>query len=221
MKSTLALCSLVLTITSSFAGSLTTVADPTHVIQGVTVAKSATATTAEGKFSLAAVNAGIRTKKVVFINANIYVAQIFVDQPAAFVHAVAGADMKSDVSSLSSLAAQNVVALKLDFVRDLDAATIIDSFDTALQANGMVAANDTGLTQMLQAIDKGGDMIKGDSITIVGVNGPTNDKLYVENSKGTSVVVTSDNKLVDKMFAIWLGVPADDGLATLKKTLTK
>lgn len=190
-------------------------------LEGVTLSKSAKANLKDSSVALSAVNAGVRNKKILVINAKIYVTQLFVSDVSQFVKTAPTADIETDLSSLNSLGKINTVALKLDLLRDLDAATLVDSFDTALKANNLSSSSNQGLSAVLTAMQNGGDLSKKDSISLVGVNGDANDILYIENSIGASDVIVGDSKLVDNMFAIWFGTPADSGLASLKAALTK
>ncbi len=221
MKFSLLSAAALALVSLSAQATLLTITPSGSALEGVQLGSQATVTNDLGTSQIAFVNAGVRVKKVAVINVKVYVTQFFADQPARFVKTPATADLAVDTSSLKSIADLGTVALKLDFVRDLDAASIVDSFDDALKANGLTSATDTGLSEVLRAIEAGGDMYPRDSISIVGVNGATNDTLYIENNRGVARKITADNKLVEKMFSIWFGIPADSGLKTLKGALTK
>src|SRR5438270_655728 len=122
MKNILGILSAVLISTSAMAGVLETV-NSGETMSGVNLAAKATATTAEGVFGLVPVGHGIRVKKIIVVNAKIYVAQLFVDNPAAYIRIAKDAKVGDDLSSLKSLEKMKAVALKLDFIRDVDAAT--------------------------------------------------------------------------------------------------
>ncbi|RYZ88644.1 MAG: hypothetical protein EOP04_08865 [Proteobacteria bacterium] len=190
-------------------------------LQGVTLGSKAISTTTGKSTNLEFVNAGTRVKKILVIKADVYTIQLFVDQKAKFIKTPRDADFEIDMRSLKSISNLGVVALKLDFLRDLSADKIVDSFQDALHANHFEVSSDDGLKRVLAAIKKGGAVQKGESISIVGVNGADKDQLYVENSKGVSENVEGESQLIEKMLSIWLGTPADGKLEELKQELTR
>lgn len=190
-------------------------------VDDVTLGSKAVANTEGKSTQLDFIGGGKRIKKVLVVKANVYVAQLFVDQKDKFAKTPKEANLETDVTSLNSIANVGVVALKLDFLRDLSADKIVDSFEDALKSNKLDVATNEGLKKVLAAVKKGGAVTQGESIAIVGVNGATQDKLFVENSKGVAEIVEGDSKLVENMFSIWLGIPADSGLERLKGELTQ
>ncbi len=206
---------------SSAQAAILNVTPSTNKIDDVTLGSKAVATTEGKSTNLDFIAGGKRIKKILVVKANVYVAQLFVDQKDKFSKTPKEADLETDLTSLNSVSNLGVVALKLDFLRDLSADKIVDSFEDALKSNKLDVATNEGLKKVLAAVKKGGAVAQGDSIAIVGVNGAAQDKLFVENSKGVAEVVEGDSKLVENMFSIWLGIPADSGLERLKGELTQ
>jgi hypothetical protein len=205
---TIALLSSVLAGQAAVAGILEQVAGTTK-IESVTIAASAKATV-EGRISeLKPVGAGLRTKKVATFNVKIYVAQLLASNPEKFVRTSEGA--------LASLKDSKTVAIHLTLVRSLDADQVMNSFKEALAANNV---NTSGSSiQAFLALAQT-DAPSGKTVTIVGeqlVDG--SEILTVETPAGNVSSVKGSKGFIKDVFSIWLGTPADSGLAKLKDAL--
>jgi len=179
-------------------------------LEGVTLSTSATTT--EGQ-KLSFVGAGLRTKKVVMINVRVYVGELFVGDLTKF--------KKNPNEALKSLSEASPVAIKLNFLRDVEADKIQTSFKEALDAN-KIDVNKPEVQKLLDAVKNGGPTKKGTSLTIVGIKkGDGSEVLIYEDSNLKATTVSGGPGLLQEAFSIWLGNPSDDGVANLKNALLK
>lgn len=156
--------------------------------------------------------AGLRTKTVLIAEVKVYVAQLFSDNKSAF--------SRDATTALTSLVQNSSrVALKLDMLRTVSAASLVTSFKEALATNNY--ALDSELTNALGLMERGADATAGKSITLLmtKVGGKTN--LYYEDAKGVVVSMSGSPEMMIKIMSIWLGKPVDDGLAALKNQMLK
>jgi len=182
-----------------------------RAIEGVNISKSAEASLDGQTLHLETVGGGLRWKKVLFAKVKVYVAQLLVSSPDRFV--------KKDKDALKSLDDSDTVALQMTFLRTVDAATVQSSFRDALLANKVDLNNDS-IKNFLNAVKSGGDANSGSSLTIlIEKHKDGSESLVYEDSLNKQTKVTSDKGLTQKILSIWLGVPADDGLASLKSDL--
>lgn len=173
---------------------------------------SSASTIIEGQeMKLTEVGAGLRAKKVVFVNVKVYVGELFVSDIAKF---------KKD-DALNSLKDQKAVAIQLHFLRDVDADNVQKSFKEALTVNS-VSLDDASVKQFLDAVSKGGEAKDGKSLTILGSRlKDGTDKITYETTAGAVTEIKGPAGLIEKVFAIWLGKPADDGVGQLKASILK
>ncbi|MFL5812902.1 MAG: chalcone isomerase family protein [Bdellovibrionia bacterium] len=181
------------------------------MIENVTIAKSATAKIADRNLTLQTVGAGIRAKKVAVVNVKVYVTQLMLSDSAHYV--------RTDAGALDSASTSPSSALKLDFLRAVDAQTVQLAFRDSLVAN-QVDLNDTGIKAFLDAVSAGGDAAQGKALTIVLEHLPTGQEAVTyEDNAGKATTVVGGQGLIRKILSIWLGKPADSGLNNLKKSL--
>jgi hypothetical protein len=210
MKSMAAALALVLSMPSASAAVLT-MKPGAKSIEGVNVSVGATAQTQAGPVELATVGSGLRQKKVALFWVKVYVAQLLVNAPNQFT--------RTDAGALDSVAAMNSVAVRLDFVRSVDAATVRQSFKDALSVNG-VNLNDTGIQAFLQLVDQGGDADNGHALTILLERlADGTEMITYENTHGAAAAAKGQAGLLRAILSIWLGKPADSGVAKLKADL--
>jgi len=183
-------------------------------IENVNIATSAAITTGSETQKLELLGAGLRAKKVLVTNVKVYVTQVFVDDASKF-------DRSSTAAALASLDNMKAGAIRLTFLRDVDAGTVQVSFRDALEANN-VDINEQGVASFLNAVKDGADAQNGKSMnmSLTKLEDGTVQVVY-ENTKGEEETVVGDAKLFTAIFSIWLGTPADSGLATLQKALLK
>lgn len=198
--------------------SLLTYEAGSQVLNGVNLNKTAAINDAKGAptdVKLDILGAGLRTKTVLVVEAKVYVAQLFSDNKAAF-----NRDANAALASLVQNSSR--IALKLDMLRTVSANSLVTSFKEALAANNI--SLDAELTNVLSLMQQSADATSGKSISLLLVKDSKNSNktnLYYEDTKGELKSVVGTPELAGKILAIWLGKPADDGLAALKTQLLK
>ncbi len=183
----------------------------TQKIEKVLLSPSATTNVDGEEIKLTEVGAGLRAKKVVFVNVKVYIGELYVSDLTKF--------KKAD--PLNSLKDQKAVAIQLHFLRGVDGENVQKSFKEALTANA-VNLDDASLKQFLDAVSKGGEAQEGKALTILGSRlKDGSEKISYETTSGTVTEIKGSTGFIEKVFSIWLGKPADDGVAELKKSLLK
>lgn len=182
-------------------------------VEKVTLATAGTALIDNESVKLTSVGAGLRAKKVVFVNVKVYVGQLYVSDVEGF--------KKSDAEALGSLKDQKAVAIQLHFLRDVDADNVQKSFKEALKVNN-VSLDDAAIKQFLDSVSKGGEAKDGKALTILGAKlKDGSESVFYETTSGNVSEIKGPAGFIEKVFAIWLGKPSDDGVATLKKSILK
>ena len=204
------LVSALLTAQASFAADVLTVVPGTQTCDGVTIASAATLNLPQKQVGLTTVAYGLRSKKVAIVNAKVYCLTVLVSEPSSFVRSAA------NDAALKSTDGMTANALRLDFVRTVDGPTVSQSFADAFTAN-KVDQTSTSVQAFLAAVKNGGQAVSGTAMTI-GMDEKTGLVLY-QNGASAVVQVQGDAALTHAIEAIWLGNPADSGLANLKNTL--
>lgn len=214
MKSfSLILSSLVFLLSLSTQAALLTTENSADKLEKVQLAKSATTPVQEKTVSLTAAGAGLRSKKVVFVNVKVYVGQLFVSDVSKFKY--------SDAEALGSLKEQEAVAIQMHFLRNVDADNVQKSFKEALKANNVNTEN-TEVKQFLDAVSKGGEAKEGKALTVLGARMKDGaEAISYETTSGQVTQIIGRAGLIQDIFAIWLGKPADDGVASLKKSIVQ
>lgn len=207
------LSSVVLLICSSSFAAVLTTSGTGPKLENINLPLTASATTEGQTSTLTAIGAGLRSKKVVFVNVKVYVGQLLVSNPESF--------KKNDAEALASLKNQKAVAMQLHFLRNVDAEKVQSSFVEALKTN-KVNTDDAGVKQFLASVAQGGEAKEGKALTILGTKlTDTSEVVSYETTSGTVSEIKGGPGLIEKIFSIWLGKPADDGVADLKKSLLK
>ncbi len=189
--------------------------DGAKALNGVNLKATATLNDKDGKPSalkLDILGAGLRTKTVLIAEVKVYVAQLFSDNKAGFSR-----DANTGLTTLVSSSSR--VALKLDMLRNVSAASLVTSFKEALAANNY--ALDAELTNAMGLMEKAADATSGKSITLLMTKDGGKTNLYYEDTKGAVVSMSGTPEMMTKIMSIWLGKPVDDGLAALKTQLLK
>lgn len=195
--------------------ALLTFEDGAKVLNGVNLKATATLNDKDGRptpLKLEILGAGLRTKQVLIAEVKVYVAQLFSDNKAGFSR-----DANTGLSTLVQSSSR--VALKLDMLRTVSAASLVTSFKEALAANNY--ALDAELTNALGLMEKGADATSGKSITLLMTKDGGKTNLYYEDTKGVTVSMSASPEMMKKIMSIWLGKPVDDGLDALKTQMLK
>ena len=194
---------------ATFAQTLTTKPGTTN-IEKVAIAQSAS--TADGT-ELVSVGAGLRTKKVIFVNVKVYVGQLFVAKIGAF--------RKNISEALKSATDASPIAIRLHFLRDVDAEKVQTSFREALESN-KVDFKKSEIEKFLAAVKTSGAAKEGKSLTILGSKAKDGSEVIVyEDVNGKATTIGGPSGFIQEIFAIWLGTPSDDGVAKLKADILK
>lgn len=181
-------------------------------IEGVTLADAGEFPLGDASLSLKRASAGLRYKKVVFVKAKVYVAQLFLADPGKY--------KRSEAEALPSLAEQKGLAMRLTFLRDVDAKKIEGAFREGLEESGI--KDDPEMKGFLAAALAGGES-KTDSTILVVADRPAagKERLAYTGPNGKTTVLESSGGLINKVFSLWLGKMSDSGLESLKKDLTQ
>lgn len=205
------LCSFFVS-TTSFA-ALLTVEGTSKKVEELNLSATATVKVEGEDMKLTSVGAGLRTKKVVFVKVKVYVGQLYVASPEIF--------KKYEAEALGSLKDQRAVAIQLHFLRDVDAENVQKSFSEALKANG-VDVTQSSTKQFLEAVAKGGEANKAKSLSILGLRFKDGrEGIFYESTNGKTYEIKGDAGFIERIFSIWLGKPADEGVADLRREILK
>lgn len=206
--------SLIMLVTVSAQASLMSYTPGDKNNNGVVLNKTATINDSTGKpgaLSMDLLGAGLRAKRVLIIDAKVYVAQLFSDNKAAF---------SRDAGALQSLVQNSTrVAFKIDMLRTVSASELSNSFKEALQANNI--AIDSEMSAILGLFSQSADAASGKTLTLLMIKDTKNVKtnLYYEDAAGKLQSMVGSPDVMTKIMSIWLGTPADSGLSNLKASL--
>ena len=204
------LLTITIVLATAFAyGDLLKLSGGTLQIENIILNKTATTPAA---VEMKLVGAGLRSKNVLFVDTKVYVLELFSTEAEKF---------SRDQNALKSIALTHSVAIRMTFLRTVDAQTVANSYKEAFAANG-VSLKDPAINGFLNVVAKGGDAQSGKSLTILmyqDVNNGTS--LVYEDTQLQQASLSGGRDLQEKVLSIWLGQPADSGLKTLKNSLIK
>lgn len=184
----------------------------TNDIAGIQLGKSASVKINNANLNLSSIGAGLRQKKVLISNVKVYVAELYSAEPNKII--------KSADQILNSLEASNTIAMQLTFLRNVEAEKVQVSFRDALVANN-VNLEEPAIAALLNNVVKGGEAKEKGTLTfVVNKNADGTETLYYETTEGVLTSVTGQ-QLSKKVFSMWVGEPADDGLKKLKEEILK
>jgi hypothetical protein len=180
----------------------------TEKIDKVTLATSATST--DGA-KLVPVGAGLRIKKIVFMNVKVYVAQLFVSDVTKF--------KRNPVDALKSLNDAAPVAIQLHFLRDAD--KVQGAFRDSLEIN-KVDFKKPEYEKVLAAVKSSGSAKDGKSLTIYGKKqGDGTEFITYEDVNGKITSIAGTAGFIQDVFSMWLGIPGDEGVEKMKADILK
>lgn len=160
-----------------------------------------------GPESLSLTGYGIRKKKVVFIKVNVYVASHYVSNPSAWTANDPAGALKKQPRRL----------LNLNFMRDVPGEKIKGAFEDSLKENGLDPER-KDLAKILNGM--AADLKEKDQISFSGtIDGKSGEQTLTAKGPSGSVEAKSPS-IVDDMWSIWFGKPADGGLEDLKAELS-
>lgn len=164
------------------------------------------------KSSLTLAGQGLRAKKVVFVNVEVYDAFFYLKDPSSF--------KRTPDEALNSLDAQTEWTMILKFRRDVDGGKIQQSFNEAFEAN-KISIETPALKEVLQAVKSGGEIKKGQSMVITGLKKPTEDIVAYEDGAGKLTIVKGPTGFLRQVLSIWFGKMSEDKMTDLKNALLK
>lgn len=163
---------------------------------------SGQSTQAKGKV-LSLTGAGIRVKKVLMFQANVYVIRSYAELPA-----------KTPVTVDAVLASPSR-ALDLTFLRDLSQSQIRESFAKALELNGVSVA-DAEIQEFLAFVAQ--DVKEGERLEMFAERTGEGETLWLEVGQRHAKV--KGKHVAESVWKIWFGDTGEDsGLAELKARL--
>jgi hypothetical protein len=156
--------------------------------------------------------AGLRAKPILFVDFNVYVAQFFSDNPAAYI--------RQPDKAVSSLAeGSKYIAIKMDMLRSVSSSSLVDAFKEALKANHVPL--DADMKAAMDLIEKEAEATDGKYLVMLMSKEGNGTRLSYQDAAGKVVSMQGSAKMMPEILSIWLGIPDDDGLARLKSDLLK
>ncbi|NDG83975.1 MAG: hypothetical protein EBX52_02930 [Proteobacteria bacterium] len=184
---------------------------PSQNLSGVDILPSVTTSIDNQTRTLTLIGDGLRSKKVAIATVKVYVAQVFAEKAEAFVR---DAD-----KALDSFGSTGTTAIRMTFLRNVDAQTVLNSFRENFFAN-KIDVTKTEIASFLDAVNNGGDATNNSSMTIRGrVLADGSEEIAYEGSRGSVKTVNGPKGFVKEIFSLWYGNTADSGLANLKTAL--
>lgn len=179
-------------------------------IEGVNVASKASLTRGDKSTELPLLGSGLRQKRVLLSDVNVYVTQVFADSTEKFV--------REEAKALASMEQMSTVAIRMTFLRTVEAEKVQASFKEALIVND-IDISKADVVQFLSIVENGGEAKKGGSLTILLERNAGQEMVTYEDTEGHTGIVQGQAGLVQSLLSIWFGVPADSGLKKLKGQL--
>ena len=211
----LALSSALISLSTGNLASaaLLTTESSGKTLEKVSLAKTATVQAPDKSIILTSVGAGLRAKKVVFVNVKVYVGELFVSDIAKL--------NRAEASALDSVATQSAAAFQLHFLRKVDAETVLKSFKESFVMNS-ISTEDPSIKQLLEAVKNGGAAEEGKTLTVFATkNADNTESVTYESASGKTSTITGPQGFMKNVFSLWLGKPSDDGVAALKTSILK
>lgn len=180
-------------------------------VNGVEIFKQGHLNHKDKGVELKLVGSGLRSKKVVFVNVKVYVAQIYSEASANV----------DKTKALESLSASPASVIRLHFLRNVEGEKVQSSFKEALEAN-KVDINSTSLKDFLNAVKNSGEAKEGKAMTIALIkNADGTESIIYKNTNSPQTEIKATAGTAKNILSIWLGTPADDQLAELKKEILR
>jgi hypothetical protein len=196
---------------SAQAAILTTV-DGEKTLENVKISVSGSTSVDRRVAELTTVAGAIRWKKVGPAKPKVYVVELLVDDASKFVASYE--KIQESVNSMST------VALKMTFLRNVESASIAQSFQDAL-VNNEIDTTQPEYKTLYEALTAGTDFKKGTSFAVVIEKvSEENDVVTYQNADDQEVSITGKRGFFEGFLSIWLGnTTKDPGLDSAKKQL--
>ncbi|MFN8846228.1 MAG: hypothetical protein ACK5V3_11055 [Bdellovibrionales bacterium] len=164
--------------------------------------------TSLGGLELKSVAHGLRSKKVAFLNFDVYVAELLLPTSTAW-------DRKPQTWENSSQS-----GVIMTFLRDVPAQNISEAFEAALKKNS-VETNTPLYQDFLKKVTAIGDLKKGEVLLVARNLSSQEDVLVVEVEGRFQEKISNSQPWTQNILKIWSGKPADPGIEAMQKALFK
>lgn len=182
-----------------------------QLIEGIQISKTANLEINNQKIGMDLVGAGLRSKKVLFTQVKVYVAELFSSDASEFI--------RTKKDALTSFDKSRTTAIRLTFLRSVDAETVQTSFRDALDANA-IDTESAHMSAFLSAVNNGGEASNGKSMVIATQkNADKTETVYYEDTQGHLNTVQGPEGFAKEIMAIWLGEAADPGISELQNQI--
>lgn len=199
---------LALIAAGTAQGSILTLQPGTKQVEGVTAAAGGSIALAGQNITLQPVCAALRWKPVLVAKVKAYVGQILATDASKFV--------RNESQAIDSLDLSGTIVFHYTMLRDVDSATLVKSFRDGLSAN-KIDMNQPHIKALVAAVTGVGDIgNKQTMFAAVRKNAGGTETLFFENTKGTVTEIQGPQGFSKQMISIWLGIPADKGIAAFK-----
>lgn len=210
LRNLVASLALIAVSSSAFAGILSTTPG-SRTIEDVKIAQEGKVTIENQDIPVSIIGAGLRKKKVAIAQVKVYIAELLSSDASKFV--------RTESEALASLDQSRTIALRMNFVRGVDAATVQTSFSEGFAANSISVA-DSSVSAFLSAVRNGGDAVSGKALTVVAQkNADKSETIYYEDSNGKVTSIQGAEGFSKKVLSLWLGKGADAGVDALRQQI--
>lgn len=160
------------------------------------------------QIKLKAVGHALRSKKIAFMNFEVYVGEVLVPT-----------DMTWN-QKMSEYVSASPAGIQMTFLRDVPADKMITAFDDSLKENNVNLKSEP-IEAFLAAVKKVGDLKENDVFLIVRKKAEKADQVLVMIVGRTKEVISGPSGWSDDILKIWGGKPADAGFEKFQKELFK
>lgn len=176
------------------------------------------------KSSLKRVTQGLRQKKVVLANFDVYVLQIFSNANIDFKTLQAIEDDKGITPAVNqlkdALERESPIDITMTFVRDLSSGKIVEGFEDVLNENG-ITRKDAGVDQFLKSLTDLKELKDKQALSFAFQKVGEKEQIRLEtNGKEVFSIQDAPKGTISKFLNIWLGKPVS-GLENLQAQLLK
>ena len=199
---------LLLAISTAAQGSILTLTPGPKNVEGVNAAAGGVVNIQGQAITLQPICTALRWKPVLVAKVNAYVGQILATDASKFV--------RNESQAISSLDQSNTIVFHYTMLRDVDSATLVKSFRDGLAAN-RIDQNSAHIKALITAVQGVGDIKDRQTMfAAVRKNAGGTETLFFENAKGAVSQIGGPAGFSKNMISIWLGTPADKGIAAFK-----
>ncbi len=202
------LVGLLLTIAGAAHGSLLTLQPSAKQVEGVVAAAGGTVNLQGQAIALQPICAALRWKPILVAKVKAYVGQILATDASKFV--------RNEAQAIDSLNLSNTIVFHYTMLRNVDGSTLTKSFRDGLASN-KIDMNLPHIKALVGAVQGGGDISNGGTMfAAIRKNADGTETLFYENQNGLVTEIQGPAGFSRDMIAIWLGIPADKGVASFK-----